>query len=321
MAKDKRSMNKTYVMIDANHLAWRSFYLLGKKIGIGKSLGVSNAICYGFVNTITNLSKVFKSKNIICVWDSPPYWRHQIYKDYKGNRKPKEDVFKAAMILCKQMLKDIGVCQLAVDGFEADDLAGIYSHLLNKKGHKVIIVTEDKDYYQLLRKGVKIFRPNANEIMTVKKFKKEYPGLKPIDIVLMKAITGCTSDHVKGIKGIGDKTVMKFIAEYNTLKKMLKNQEEIEKIRGCSKLFSEDNIERIKFNRVLVKIPNSDKDIESHIEKGHISKKRIKKLFEKIMKKREIKRKKLSKTMGKYGLRKFKTKVVKGDGLMGLEIV
>ena len=312
---------KTYVMIDSNHLAWRSFYLLGKQIGIGKSHGISNAICYGFVNTITNLSKMFNSKNIICAWDSPPYWRHHIYKDYKGNRKPKEDVFVAAVILCKQMLKDIGICQLSVDGLEADDLAGMYSHLLNEKGHKVVIVTEDKDYYQLLRKGVKIYRPNAKQMMTLKKFKKEYPGLKPIDTVLMKAITGCTSDHVQGIKGVGDKTVMKFIAEYNTIKKMLKNQEEIESIRGCSKIFDDENITRIKFNRILVKIPNSDKDIDMHIEKGHVSRKRVKKLLKRTTKKRKIKRKKLAKILGKYKLQRFKTKVVSGDELLGLEIV
>lgn len=314
-------MTKPYIFIDSNHLAWRSFYLLGKKVGIGQGYAVSNAICYGFVNSISHLTSMFENKNVICVWDSPPYWRHDIYKDYKGTRAAKEDSFTAAMILCKEMLKDLRIPQIIISGFEADDLAGIFSHLLDKQKESSIIVTDDMDYFQLLRKRVKIYRPGVGELFTVEKYKSKYPGLKPKDIIMMKAIAGDKSDNIIGVDGVGEKTVMKFLPKYKTLKKILKNQEEIEVIRGCKKIFDEETLDRIRLNKTLVRIPNSDKDIDRHIKQGHVSRKKLDKIFERIGKRKSIKRKKLIKILGEYGLRKYKTKIIKGDNLLGLEII
>lgn len=318
-------MNK-YIFIDFSHLAFRSHYLLGQNVGIGKHRDVSNSICYGLINTISLLMNKFKADKPIILYDRPPYFRNQIYKDYKANRKPKEDEFTAAVSLSKQFIKDIRFTAIGVDGLEADDLAGIFSYLLAKKKKKIIIVTEDKDYYQLLRKNVKIYRPNKQEEYTKSKFKLEYNDLSPKDIILMKSIAGDAGDNIIGIQGVGPKTVEKLIQKYKTLKDIINNKKELEKDRMFKKIFKEkDWKDRIKLNQRLVKIPNSKKDIHGLIERGYITKKQIKESLDKIEVMNLISKHRLSDIFRRYGLKRFRNWLIQDkkdySKLLGIKVM
>jgi len=320
----KREEMKPYLFIDGNHLCFRSYFLLATKTGIGKHADVSNAICYGFINSFMSLMKRFNGKRIIVCWDDPPYFRYQIYKNYKGNRPAKDDRYLAAIIFCKEMLRDIGIVQLSIPGLEADDLVGIFTHLMAKKGKKCLIVTDDKDYFQLLRKSVKIYRPGKNEVYTVNHFRSEYPGLKPKDIILLKAISGDKSDNIIGIDRVGDKTAIKIVTKFKSVTEMFNNKDEISSIRGCSKVCEPENLDRVRLNKRIVKIPNSDKDIENFKKRDHISKQEVEYMMNAITAKAMLSKRRLSRIFGKYGLRKFKLQVLKGEKnfgkLLGLEM-
>lgn len=315
---------KPFIFIDGNHLFFRSYYILGKKLGIGSHLGASNSICYGFINTFMSLMQMFDGEKLIVCFDSPPYFRHEIYKDYKGSRVPKEDPYIAAMALCKDMLGRIGFIQLSIDGLEADDLAGIFSHLLSEKGKKCLIVTDDKDYYQLLRKNVKLYRPGPKEVYTTHNFKIDYKGFKPKDIIMIKAIAGDRGDNIIGISGVGEKTAIKILTKYKKVKDIIKNKKEIKAIRGCKNVFEKGNMDRVRLNKTLVRIPNSQKDIDRFIEQDYITKKQIKRAMKSFESDLAIKKTTLSRIFRRFGLRKFRNELIKGEKdmgkLLGLEI-
>lgn len=180
----------------------------------------------GFINSLVSAMKLIKPNKVIIAWDGPNGSRQKrsLLKEYKNGRKPRLTVgqkysFQDSISAEKNkewqqnitisLLKDLPVIQIVTDGYEADDALG---YICSNKTHfgfeSCIILTSDKDYYQLLNSGVAVFDPIKSKLITKNVLLSE-AETHPDNWLFYKAIVGDKSDNIKGIKGIGDKTVKK----------------------------------------------------------------------------------------------------------------
>jgi 5'-3' exonuclease len=222
--------------------------------------GLSNGntptgVIYGFLKTIIALQELFRTDKVIFCWDSKSSLRKDIYPDYKKKRSQRykewtdeeakfEKDFRLQMKeLRRTYLKKIGYknvfCQ---KGYEGDDImASICKDLPNSS--EAIIVTSDQDLYQCLKHNVSIHNPMKRKTLTLERFQKEY-GLSPSEWYMLKAITGCPTDEVKGVKGVGEKIGTKYLK--GNLKDTTKAYQNINSTEG---------FEIYKRNLKLVKLP------------------------------------------------------------------
>lgn len=190
-----------------------------------------NAV-YGFASVLLNV--IFKEKpdHIVVAFDrAAPTHRHQAFKDYKANRPKAPDELYAQLPRVKEFLQTFPLTILEKDGFEADDIIATLAekHKLHKK---VIILSGDRDLFQLIDENVVVSLPKKgfkeNVIYDADQLKKDY-GLDPSQITDFKGLCGDLSDNIPGVSGIGHKTALKLLRDYQTLDHLYKN---IDKIPG-----------------------------------------------------------------------------------------
>lgn len=211
-------MIKKWLILDCNFLCHRIKYSMG-----GLSNGNSpTGIIYGFFRTVFALQKQFNTPFIIFAWDSKHSRRQEIYKKYKANRKNKfknmtkkeiklEKGFRKQMVKLRRVyLPAVGYKNIFIQkGYEADDVIASIAMNLSMKDSAVVI-TSDQDLYQLLEKNISIYDPNKSKLITINDFKRKYK-IAPSLWAIMKALAGCTTDNVKGIKAVGELTALKYI--------------------------------------------------------------------------------------------------------------
>ncbi len=199
----------TWLLIDGNNLAWRSHYTLGQMTHKKQSVGV----LYGVLRDIVFLKKHLRTDHVAVCFDHGINKRSELYPQYRRHRKPKTSEEKKARVAVGEQLLDLkaeilprlGLKNvLFYEGYEADDVIAS----LCQNHENLIIASNDKDLYQLLREDVMIW--NYKQWITEDHFRNEYnvdPSLWPY----VKAIAGCVSDNVKGIRGIGEITALKYV--------------------------------------------------------------------------------------------------------------
>ncbi len=214
-------MNETWLVLDVNYLMNRAFYAVGSLSHGGDATGA----LFGFFRDIIQLRDLFSPDGFAFCFDKGVSKRRDSYPEYKRNRKEKpkkmdEDEwqeFKEArgelkgqiVRLREDLLPKIGFRNvLAQKGYEADDLIASVC-LYSLKGRKGIIVSSDEDMYQLLTERVTIWNPRKNGMVTAASFEEEW-GIRPDRWRHVKAMAGCSSDNVEGIKGIGEKTAARW---------------------------------------------------------------------------------------------------------------
>jgi len=209
-------MRKTLI-IDCHFLCYRSVYTMGNLSFDEKFTG----IIFGFLNQIFQLAKYFNYPRFIFAWDSKKSYRKDVYPDYKRkDKKMTQDLLELLdttrpqfTTLRFQILPKIGfVNNFIQTGIEADDIIAIIIKSIPKpfKDHdQYIIVSVDNDLYQLLSPNVSMFNPKTKKLYTENDFVKEF-CVQPFDWPKIKALAGCDGDNVKGIPGIGVKTVVKW---------------------------------------------------------------------------------------------------------------
>jgi len=209
---------KKWLIIDCNYLCHRAKHSMG-----GLSHGnTPTGIIYGFLKSIQALQDQFNTQHIIFCWDSKTSKRKDIFPDYKKKRANRykdltkkeikfEKAFRHQMkMLRTKYLKLIGYKNNFVQaGYEGDDImASITLNL--KMNDEAILVTSDKDMYQLISPKVSFFNPSKGKLFTYQKFMQKY-RMPTYDWGSMKCLAGCTTDEVPGIKGVGEKTAIKYI--------------------------------------------------------------------------------------------------------------
>lgn len=204
---------RTYVAIDASYLAHHARHAL-HFISFQHDRG---ALFIEYTRRCLQMCERFSTTRIAWCWDSRKSWRRMLFPDYKRNRKKDPSEMDELLAMFGQMkmarrewLPAIGFqCHLRQSGYEADDHMARIA-LIKREKDRLFLVTSDKDLYQCLHKGTAMYDPFDNSIYNNTSLQKEY-GLTPVQWWHMKAIAGCPSDNVPGIRGVGEPSAIKYL--------------------------------------------------------------------------------------------------------------
>ena len=223
---------KTLILIDGHALAFRQYFAL-ERTNMQTKDGTPTWAVYGFFKAIFDLLKnqELSPDAIGVAFDvSHQTFRTEKYTEYKANREAMPDPMKIQMGLIYEGLKAFNIPIYTKEGFEADDVIGTISKRACELGHKVLILTGDQDSFQLIEKNgcVKVIIPSKGELFEYD-WDKVYEklGVYPDQVIDYKALRGDTSDNIPGIKGIGEKTAVKLLAEFKTVENVLDNADKI----------------------------------------------------------------------------------------------
>ena len=221
-----------FVLIDGNSIMNRAFYgIMGSKMLTTKDGKYTNAV-YGFLAIMFKLLEDVDPKYMAVAFDlKKPTARHKMYEGYKANRKGMPDELAEQMPIIKEILQAMNIDIVEKEGYEADDVLGTLSRYGEKQGLDVIILSGDRDTFQLATDKVTIRIPHTKagksetDEYNEKKIKEKY-GLKPKQLIEVKGLQGDTSDNIPGVPGIGEKTALKLIQEYGSIDNLYKKIEE-----------------------------------------------------------------------------------------------
>lgn len=266
-------MNKL-VLIDGNSLINRAFYAtppLSAKDGTP-----TNAV-YAFVNMLVRIIGDIKPRYMLVAFDrKEPTFRHEMYADYKGTRKPMPEDLRPQIDLMKKVLDTMGISRYEQAGIEADDIIG--SMAKRYKGD-TIIITGDKDSFQLVDETTSVYFTRRGitetEIYSNENF-KEKTGIEPIQIIDLKSMMGDSSDNIPGIAGVGEKTALSLVEKYGSLENLYSH---IDELRGKLKEKVENSKDIAYLSKTLatinvkLDIPVKDEDMGYSFPFGAATKK------------------------------------------------
>lgn len=221
-----------------------------------------NAV-YGFIAMLRRLIKKQDPYYLAIAFDSKgPTFRHSSFKDYKANRKTMPDDLQSQIPLLEKLIRAYNIPMFALQGYEADDVIGTIVKKISKENIETIIVTKDKDIEQLIDEHVKIFDEKNNVFYDAEMCEKKR-GVKPSQMIEVLALAGDSSDNVPGVPGIGGKTAVKLIKEWNSVESVLANTDKIsgEKVKENLVQFAD----QAKLSKFLVTI-KTDIPIEFDLE-------------------------------------------------------
>lgn len=223
---------KKIVLIDGNNLMFRSYYATaytGNLMKNSKGL-VTNAL-YGFANMINKIIEEENPEYMCVAFDVGKSFRHREYIDYKAGRNATPEELKKQLPIARDMLDKMGIFNINVLDYEADDIIGTLSKWADMDPEwDALLITSDHDYLQLITDvvNVKLLKQTGFTKYNPQTFKEEY-GIDPIRVVDLKALMGDSSDNIPGVPGIGEKTALKLLQEYGTLDNLYNN---IESVKG-----------------------------------------------------------------------------------------
>jgi len=261
-------------LIDGSALVYRSFYAIKD---LRTSSGqLTNAI-YGFTTT---LLKILKDKNpeYMCVFFDlkEPTLRHDVFTGYKAQRKPMPEELVAQLPMIKKMALLLGIRYMEKEGYEADDLIATLTERFKSQNCKIIIVTMDKDIMQVLDENVLILNPAGWKTLLLSDFIRKY-GLSPEKMPDIIGLAGDSSDNIPGVPGIGEKTALKLLKDYETVEKLLEERDTLGSDSLKRKL--EENRENAILSKKLA-VLHKDVDIDITIKNIQISPPDVKELLE-----------------------------------------
>lgn len=218
-------MSKKILLIDGNSMANRAFYATMGRM-MKTPTGISTNAVYGFFQIMFKTIEEEKPDKIIVAFDiSSSEKRTKIFNEYKAGRHKAPEDLTIQFPIIKELLKTMNIPIVQKDGIEADDILGAIAKKEGKKGNKIIILTGDRDYFQLVDINVNIRYPKTIMVKTEYiiydnyKINEEY-GLTPEKLIEVKALMGDASDNIPGVKGIGEKTALKLIIQFGSLEKI-----------------------------------------------------------------------------------------------------
>ena len=261
--------SKTLILIDGHALAFRQYYAL-ERTNMKTKDGTPTWAVYGFFKAIFDL---LKNENLhpdaigVAFDVSHHTFRTEQYVEYKANREAMPDPMRVQMGLIYEGLKAFNIPIYTKEGFEADDVIGTISRRACELGHKVYILTGDQDSFQLIRKDgcIKVIIPSKG-LLTEYDWDKVYEklGVYPNQVIDYKALRGDTSDNIPGIKGIGEKTAVKLLAEYQTVDNVLASADKISQKSLKEKIVNGVDIAKLsKFLATIVQDVDIDFDFSS----------------------------------------------------------
>lgn len=248
-------MKKRLLLLDAYALIYRAYYAFINR-PMRNSKGLNTSAVYGFIRATLDAIKKFNPTHVAVAFDvSGKTFRNDIYPDYKAQRDETPEDIKASVPIIKNLLNALNIPIIEKEGFEADDVIGTLATKANPNEFEVIMMTPDKDYGQLLSKNIIIAKPGRSggemEIVTADQFCKDYDIQNPKQFIDILALWGDTSDNIKGVNKVGEKTAAKLISQFGSIDNLLQN---LDKLSPAQKENFEAARDIIPLNRKLVSI-------------------------------------------------------------------
>lgn len=232
-------MREKIVLIDGHSILNRAFYGVPD---LTNSEGLHTNAVYGFLNIMFKILDEEKPEYLTVTFDvHAPTFRHEMYQEYKGTRKPMAGELRQQVPVIKEVLKAMNIEIIEQAGLEADDLLGTISHQCEKEGLDVSIISGDRDTLQLATEHIKVRIPKTKQGKTeiedyLAADVEERYGVTPTEFIDVKALMGDTSDNIPGVPGIGEKTATKIIQEYKTIENAYEHVDELKPPRASKNL-------------------------------------------------------------------------------------
>lgn len=234
-------MSSKIVLIDGHSILNRAFYGLPD---LTNAEGLHTNAIYGFLTIMFKLLEEEKPEYLTVAFDvHAPTFRHKMYAEYKGTRKPMADELRQQVPVIKEVLHAMGVKTIECAGLEADDLIGTLSNRCENEGMEVTVISGDRDLLQLATEHVKIRIPKTKQGKTeiedyyAKDVEERYQ-VTPKEFIDLKALMGDTADNIPGVPSIGEKTATKIITQYHSIEEAHEHVDEL-KLPRASKALSE----------------------------------------------------------------------------------
>jgi DNA polymerase-1 len=228
---------KTIYLIDGTAYVHRAYHAIR---GLANSKGLPTNAIFGFTRMLMKLMEDRNPEYVGMFFDAKgPTFRHEMYTEYKANRPPMPEDMAVQIPYIKEVTAAFNLPIIEMQGYEADDLIGTLARIAEKKGFRVVMVTGDKDFMQLVTEKSTIWDPmkeSATDLQTI----KEKFGLAPHQMIDVQGLSGDTADNIPGVPGIGQKTAVVLIQTYNNM------QELYEKLDTISKQKQRENLENFK---------------------------------------------------------------------------
>ena len=230
------TMEKRLFLLDAYALIFRAYYALIRNPRI-TSKGKNTNAQFGFTNTLIDLINREKPTHLAVCFDvEGKTERHTNFTDYKANRQETPEDLMAAIPDIKRIIEGFNIPCIGVEGYEADDVIGTLAWQAHDAGYDVYMVTPDKDYGQLVRDGVKIYKPGYQggsfEILGPAEVCAKWDIERVEQVIDILGLMGDAVDNIPGIVGVGEKTAAKLLKEYGSLENIITNAENIKGALG-----------------------------------------------------------------------------------------
>ncbi len=245
-------MDKLF-LLDAYALIYRSYYAFIKAPRIN-SKGLNTSCIMGFCNTLNEILTKEKPTHIAVAFDHGKTFRHEAFPDYKAQREETPEDIKLSVPIIKNILKAYRIPTLQVDGFEADDIIGTIAIQAGEKGVETYMLTPDKDYGQLVRDNVYMYRPRHGggyEKLGIAEIEEKYDISSPLQVIDLLALMGDSADNFPGCPGVGEKTAVKLIKEFGNVEALIENSAQV---KGKLREKVEGAIDDIKMSKFLATI-------------------------------------------------------------------
>ena len=227
-AKPATNGSEELFLIDGNSLAYRAFFALPESIATADGRP-TNAI-YGFASMMAKLLIDHHPRAVIVAWDKGWSGRETVYAEYKSQRKSRPDLLKEQWPHLAPLAEAFGFKNVHVDGYEADDVIATLANRAADAGMPVMIVSGDRDVYQLVRDGIRVMTTSRG-VTDTKIYDHdgvvERYGIPPELVTDFIGLKGDTSDNIPGVPGIGDKTAAQLLQQFGSLERVLESVDEI----------------------------------------------------------------------------------------------
>lgn len=261
-------MREKIVLIDGHSILNRAFYGVPD---LTNSEGLHTNAVYGFLNIMFKVLDEEKPEYLTVTFDvHAPTFRHEMYAEYKGTRKPMAEELREQVPVIKEVLQAMNIEIIEKAGLEADDLLGTISRTCEEKGMDVAIISGDRDTLQLATDHVKIRIPKTKQGRTevedyfASDVKDKY-GVTPTEFIDVKALMGDASDNIPGVPGVGEKTATKIITEYGSIENAYAHVDEIKPPRASKNL--KEYWEQAQMSKILATI-DTHAEIDFDLERA-----------------------------------------------------
>ena len=279
-------MDKRLLLLDGMAIVYRAYYALNRNPRLN-SKGLNTSAILGFTSTLYDLIRSQRPTHIGVAFDlQAPTFRHEKFEQYKANRDAMPEDIQLALPYIREIIAGFGIPLLTCEGYEADDVIGTLAKEAEKRNFKVLMVTPDKDFGQLVSDNISMYRfgrmGKADEILGVAEILEKFSITRCEQVIDILGLWGDASDNIPGVPGIGEKKAKQLVAEFGSIENMIKNADKIanEKLRNLVKEYADQALFSKELATIALNTPIEFDENALELKQPNFE--RLKKLFDEL---------------------------------------